>query len=132
MRWKIKPGGYETSLGAWPMASFVDEGGKRLAWSPSVFSGAERWRVAGTWPAGAKRLVMSQPDFPGWRARLNGAATDLEKWDGLFQSLKRPAGAADGSVFALDLRFVPTGWPLWLAATALCWALWLERVRTPA
>ncbi len=36
---------------------------------------------------------------------------------------------AERGAFSLDLRYAPTGWPLWAAITILCWAHWFSRRR---
>lgn len=85
---------------------------------------AERWVVSGAWPAGADRVVLSMPAYPGWRMLFNGEPLRPERWDAFLQAARPAAAPADGERFVLEARFAPTGWPLWAAATAAAW-LWL-------
>ncbi|MDE2039047.1 MAG: hypothetical protein KGO96_00365 [Elusimicrobia bacterium] len=108
---------------ALPLAYFVDAAGAPVAPAPALdLKGAESWRVRGAWPKGARRLVLSQPSYPGWKAWLNGRRVPLPRWDGLLQSVRRPAAAGR---FELDLRYSPTGWPLWLGMSLLFWLAWI-------
>lgn len=122
---RLSPDGVERGP-AWPLASFVDAGGRRVTPDPHLrFERPERWRVWGSAPPSADRIALSVPAYPGWRARLDGAPAALARWDGVFQAVALPAARARGAEFDLRMEFVPTGWP-WLAAlTAAAWAWWL-------
>lgn len=126
--WRLTPeGGLESSRSALPLAYFTAADGARVGADPRLeLETPERWRVAGTWPAQARRLILAQPLYPGWSARLDGSPVELRLWDGLLQAVDAPA---ERGAFSLDLRYAPTGWPLWAAITILCWAHWLLRQR---
>lgn len=109
---------------AWPLAAFVDASGRRLAPDPDVeLPRPERWRVSGLVPAGAAALELSQPAYPGWRARVGGAPAVVEP-RGLFLALPLGRGA-QGARLDLALDFLPTGWPWLVLASAAAWAVWL-------
>ena len=111
---------------AWPLAVFVDAGGRRLKPDPLLWlERPERWKVWGVLPRSADAIALSLPDYPGWGARLNDAPVQLSRWDGMFQALRLPAAFPRGADFELRLEFVPTGWPLLTALMAAAWACWL-------
>lgn len=121
-----------TNAGAFPLAYFVDEKRKPLGPPPGLsIERPERWRVSGILPADARRLVLAQPFYPGWRAVLNGLSLPLEKWDGLLQAVNLPEGFRAGEGFELVLDFSPTGWPLWASFSLLSWLVWAIRLRLP-
>jgi len=110
---------------AWPLAVYVDAAGRRLTPDPMLWiERPERWRVWGSAPAGAAALELSIPDYPGWRARLDGAGAALKPW-GSFQALPLPASFPHGSPFELWVDFMPTGWAPLAGLTAAAWAFWL-------
>jgi hypothetical protein len=122
-------GEIKKNAGAFHLVYFLDAAGRALRADPWV-SGLhverpERWRFAGTVPAGAVALVASQPAYPGWRARLNGAPVPIRKWDGLVQTVALPAGTAAGAAITLALDYRPTGWPLPALISILAWGAWL-------
>ena len=126
--WRVGADGLTTAPAPHPLAYFVYKDGRVISFYPLVTqANPERWRAVGEWPAGAARLVLSQPMYPGWRAWLNRRRAALETWDGLLQSLPRPPGP-DRAPFTLELRFWPTAFGLWLAVSALAWAGWLARL----
>ncbi len=132
VRYRVTPSGHwEENGGAMGLAHFVKDGsGEVRADAPLRVPRPERWRVSGRRPRDADRLILAQAFYPGWRAVLSGGPVPVERWGGIFQSVRVPrAGAYD-----LDLRFEPTGWPLWAAGAVLAWAAWLALMvrKTPA
>jgi len=111
------------------LAYFTDASGMPLA-SPLRLSRErpERWRLGGKVPAQALRLVLAQPFYPGWRARLSGRPMELEKWDGFLQALELPESLR-GRSLELGLDFVPRGWLLWAGLSIFSWAAWLGLLR---
>lgn len=89
---------------------------------------AERWTLRGAVPAsaGAARLVLAVPKFPGWRAWLDGRPARVALEDGLTQSVSL-AGLAPGLPFRVDFRFSPTAWGWLAAAAAAAWLAWLAQ-----
>jgi len=83
----------------------------------------ERWRVRGRAPAGADRLVVAVPAYPGWRAWLGGLPAALEPW-GFFQAVRLPPGLPGRDV-DLRLDFLPRAWAWWVLAAAAAWLAWL-------
>jgi hypothetical protein len=59
-------------------------------------------------------LVVSQPFYPGWQARVDGARVPLYRLDVLLQGL--PLGAGDHRV---ELSYHLPLWPAWLSLIAL-------------
>lgn len=119
-------GRLKASAGALPLATWSSASGD----APEILaSGPESWTVRGSVPSGAgsARLVISQPNYPGWRAWLDGRAIPIEKHDGFFQSI--PMAAASGESFQLRLLFRPTGWPLWVMGSLLAWLAWFDARR---
>ena len=133
VQWKVSQRGLEETPHPEPLAYFVDAGGHTREPFPFVSRAEpERWTARGNWPRGAVRLVVAQPAYPGWRAWLETNPVALGKWDGLLQSIERPAGIADGASAAVQLRFAPTGWPWLLLTTLAAWVLWLRRAERAA
>lgn len=125
-----KDGSLLGARGALSPAYYLDAAGRPIRGRVPlaiVSERPERWSLAGTWPREASRLVIAQQDFPGWNARLDGRPAELERWDGLLQSLRRPSQTAAGSRFRLRLEFVPTGFALWALISIGAWAAWLRR-----
>jgi hypothetical protein len=69
-------------------------------------------------PAG--RLIISQANYPGWQATVDGQPTDVETYNGALQVLDVPDGARD-----VRLEFQPTRGGLWLTGALLGLLLWL-------
>ena len=110
-----------------PLAYFVGPGGDVVGREAGLtIASPESWRVVAAAPRGAEKLVLAQPLYPGWKAWLNGRGVPLEEWDGLLQSVTLPKSLPPGEGFVLDVRFVPTGWPLWAAFACLGWLAWLK------
>jgi hypothetical protein len=122
---RLSPSGIEQGK-AWPLAVFFDAQGRRILPDPRLWlERAERWRVWGVVPLNAAGISLSLPDYPGWRARLDGALVPVSRWDGLFSAVTLPPAFPRGADFDLRLEFVPTGWALLAALTAASWAWWL-------
>ncbi|MFI5346110.1 MAG: hypothetical protein ACHQ51_07030 [Elusimicrobiota bacterium] len=119
--------GVERTLEAWPLASFVDARGRRLRPDPRLWiERPERWRVTGPVPEGAAGVALSEPAYPGWRARVDGMRVGLVPWDGIFQALPLPPSFPRGANLDLTLEFTPTGWAWLVALSACAWAYWLS------
>ena len=110
--------------GALPLAYFQDWRG---ALKPGVRVEVERpelWRVRGSAPSGAERLVLAQPFYPGWKAWLGGIPVSLEPWDGFWQAVDLRRVLPGGGEFELDFRFEPSGWAGWALLGAFSWLAW--------
>jgi hypothetical protein len=121
---RLSSSGVEQGLG-WPLAAYVDAQGRRLPPDPMLWiERPERWRVWGAPPPGAAALELSIPFYPGWRARLDGAAAALRPF-GFFTAVPVGGGLAPGRTFELWVDFKPTGWAFLAALTAAAWGFWL-------
>ncbi|MBI5241937.1 MAG: hypothetical protein HY926_15800 [Elusimicrobia bacterium] len=109
--------------GAGPLAVFAAGAAARGAAGSVDIPRPERWRVGGTAPAAADRLVVAAPAYPGWRAWLNGSPAVLEPF-GFFQAVRLPEGST-GKSLDLRLEFRPVGWPWGALAALLAWLIWL-------
>jgi hypothetical protein len=72
-------------------------------------------------------LVLTDAYYPGWRARVNGAATEILRADVMFRAVALPAGE-----HVVEFRYAP--WWVWpaLGVSGLAWAFvlsatWLAR-----
>ncbi len=61
-----------------------------------------------THAAGAGWLVLDDPDFPGWRASIDGAVAPIERANGLFRAVCVPAGDH-------EIRFAFSPWAMFAA-----------------
>jgi hypothetical protein len=78
-------------------------------------------RVDVTIPAGAGgRLIVSQVDYPGWTATVDGQRVDIGTWNGVLQQIDLPPDA-----HTVTLTFQPNHWTLWLATGILSGIVWL-------
>ena len=119
----VSPRGLEKRGDAWPLAAFAGPDGRRLRPDPTlVVERPERWRITGEAPRGAAALVLAEARWPGWRARLAGAAAELRPWGPAFSAV--PLDGRGGPV-ELTYEFLPTGWPWWALLSACAWAGWL-------
>lgn len=119
---RLTPAGVEERAGAWPLASFLDAKGSRLAPDPAlVIERPERWLVTGPVPAGAVAVALAETRWPGWGATLDGRAAPLRAWGPAFQAAALAPGAA---VVDLRLDFSPSFWFWWAALSAAAWAFW--------
>jgi hypothetical protein len=66
------------------------------------------------------RLVISQVDYPGWSATIDGDNIDLDEAAGIFQSLDVPSGAQ-----TVELTFRPQQWTLFLTVAIASAIVWL-------
>lgn len=126
-------GSLDYDLRPTPLAVFVDGSGGPLRPYPRVLEASPgRWRVAGEPPAGAAALRVGEPAFPGWRARLGSSAAAARPDGSLSLLLPVPPGWPAGAALEASLDFMPTGWPLPALLAAMCWGVWLSRVREAA
>ena len=108
---------------SWPLAVFVDASGRKLFSAPTVREASHgRWHLSGVPPKGAAALKVGEPAYPGWRARVDGAAAALSPGGALSQLVALPSAAG---VLDVSLEFTPTGWPPLAALAALLWGAWL-------
>ena len=66
------------------------------------------------------KLVVSQVDYPGWKASVDGNAVAIETYNGALQAIDLPAGATQ-----VEMTFRPDYWTLWVAIAAGGVMLWL-------
>lgn len=92
-------------------------GGPAEALSPR----AESWGVRGVGPG---PLTLAVPEFPGWRAWVDGRPAPTRVAQGLFLETDVPPGP-----FRADFRYEPPGWTLLCLAAALAWAVWARAGR---
>lgn len=71
-------------------------------------------------PAGKALLVVSQPFYPGWKARVDGKKTEILRVDALLQGIKLPAGAQQ-----VELRYRPSVLPAIVSLLTLALAVGL-------
>lgn len=78
-------------------------------------------RIDLTLPAGASgRLIVSQVEYPGWQATVDGRAAAVQTYAGALQAIEVPAGARE-----VRLEFVPSHWTLWRLGWVLGVLGWL-------
>jgi hypothetical protein len=111
---------------ALPLAYYADAAERPMQEPLSLsIERPERWVLRGRRPQGARRVILAQAFYPGWKAWLNGGEVRLKPWDGFLQNLELSDGILPGSEFNLRLDFEPRGWPLWAASSILSWLAWL-------
>jgi len=115
-------GGCDSVSGALPLASL--DGSTRSGISLSILR-PEHWVAYGQVLSGARRILLSLPHYPGWRARVDGKPVEIEAWDGLLSALPLPPTINTGQRIKVDLIFQPTYWPLLTTVAAGSWILWL-------
>jgi hypothetical protein len=71
----------------------------------------------------AGRLIVSQVNYPGWSAVVDGNNVGVETYNGALQSIELPAGATQ-----VEMTFRPDYWTLWVIIAAGGAALWLAAV----
>ena len=74
---------------------------------------AARWTIR-TESAAPSRLVVANPMFPGWRAKVDGASSNIESKDGELTQIPVPAGTHD-----VVLEYRPSSFRLGLGIAAL-------------
>lgn len=88
-----------------------------LEWSPN------RIRIRAE---GAGRLVLSEVDYPGWQARVDGERVPIDRFDGLLRSIALPPGLHE-----VDFDFRPGSVYIGLALAAVAFAAlaatWVRR-----
>jgi hypothetical protein len=123
-------GRLQGNIAALPLAYFAAGPGVAMASGQAAVSlpRPERWLVAGVVPAGADRMVVTVPRYPGWRAWLRSGSRTvpaaLEPWD-YFQSIRLPAGIRTGEAVQLFLDFRPSLWAWWAGISSAAWLVWL-------
>ena len=117
------------NLNAAPRAFVLDAAGGR-ALAAIAEESAERLRIALPSGASAGRLVLRDACYPGWVARVDGAAAPIACFEGLFRAVELGPGARE-VVFAYEpasvrigLLLSGLGFVLWGASMA-----WLGRRR---
>lgn len=110
--------------GAGPLATLADSGKATYKRVDTKILRPEHWLLSGTSPSPGARLILSVPNYPGWRAFVNGKRTPIEVEDGLVQAVSLSAGGP----FQVDFLFRPTGWPLLCALGAIAWMFWFRLV----
>jgi hypothetical protein len=68
----------------------------------------------------AGTLVVSQVDYPGWTARVDGRTVVIDTYNGALQSIELPAGATQ-----VVMSFRPDYWTLWVVIAAGGAVLWI-------
>ena len=84
--------------------------------------------IPGDSPGG--ELIVSQVDYPGWTAEIDGSALQINRYRGTLQALAVPAGE-----HRIELRFEPRYWSIWIAVSivsGLAIALVLAVTAAPA
>jgi hypothetical protein len=66
------------------------------------------------------RLIVSQVNYPGWTATLDGDNIQLDEHDGVLHSLSVPSGAR-----AIELTYRPNQWTLYISIAAISAIAWL-------
>lgn len=111
----------DTGLVVWeasgwrPRAWLEDAGDVPLA----VSSRAGRVSIDVPPGAPASTLVISQTNFPGWKATVDGTDVEIQTYNDALQAVSLPAGAT-----SVELSFRPENWTLWVAISAVGGALW--------
>lgn len=71
-------------------------------------------------PDASGTLIVSQVDYPGWRARADGQELEVRPYNGVLQVIDVPSGST-----SIDMSFQPVGWTLWLVLAGLGALTWL-------
>jgi hypothetical protein len=66
-------------------------------------------------------LIVSQTDYPGWSATINGDSVDVDAYDGVLQSVTVPSGAQ-----TVELSFRPQHWTLYVVIAAVSAVAWIS------
>lgn len=66
------------------------------------------------------RLIVSQVDYPGWKAEVQGRLYAVTPYNSVLQAIELDEGAT-----TVELSFRPERWTLWLAVAAIGGLLWL-------
>jgi hypothetical protein len=72
-------------------------------------------------PNTSGRLVVSQVDYPGWSAKVDGKDVAIGRYNGVLQEIDLPAGAQ-----TVTLDFRPSHLTLWFATGILSGIAWLS------
>lgn len=82
--------------------------------------GSDRMTINLPDASAAGTLVVSQVDYPGWRASVDGRNVDVDTYNGVLQSIELPAGSS-----TVELSFRPVLWTLWVALALVGVLVWL-------
>jgi hypothetical protein len=87
----------------------------------------EHWIARGFVPAEKDaQVVFSVPNYPGWRAYVNGLRVPLHVFDELVSAVPLQS-VAPGKFFRADLVFQPTLWPFLVMLSVGGWLVWSRR-----
>ena len=73
-------------------------GDAEIHWTTYTY-GRQELRVRAAAPG---TLVLSEIDYPGWRATVNGEAASIRRIDGLLRGIEVPAGESQ-----VEFRYLP-------------------------
>jgi hypothetical protein len=90
-----------------PPAGEEDQTIQRLSYTPNAFT----YRVSSPGPA---LLILSEPDYPGWQARLNGQPVPLLRANFILRAVPLPAGE-----HTIDFMFRPLSFTLGAVISSL-------------
>lgn len=100
----------------WRPRAWMDASG-----DPALVSENRPGRMRIELPADASgTLVVSQVDYPGWKASAHGQSLEIQPYNGVLQAVEVPAGAT-----SVELTFRPVGWTLWLFIAGIGALVWL-------
>ncbi len=102
---------------AWIVSGDLRNQVRQLEWSPNRIE---------LQAAGPGRLVLSEVDYPGWRASIDGVDTPIELHAGLLRSVDLPAGPHQ-VVFSFRPTAVYAGAMISLIGLLFTLSLWLRR-----
>ena len=93
--------------------------------APATVTTAQPGLLRLTLPAteGGDTLIVSQVNYPGWTATVDGAAVDIVGYQGALQAIVLPPGASE-----VELTFQPNHWWLWVAVAVLSALGWLAGI----
>lgn len=71
-------------------------------------------------PGTSGTLIVSQVNYPGWRASADGESLEVRPYNDVLQAVEVPPGAT-----SVELSFRPVGWSLWLVIAGTGAVVWL-------
>jgi hypothetical protein len=87
---------------------------------PARWESTDRLVIDVSMVDGPGTLVVSQVDYPGWKASVDGKPVAVKTYNGALQSVELPAGAT-----MVEMIFRPDYWWLWVIIAASGAMLWL-------